>query len=167
MQPKIIAIYAVSENGAIGKDNDLPWQLPADMKHFMRSTLGKTIIMGRRSFESIDCKPLPRRRNIVITRQANYQAEGAEVASSLEAAIALAAQEEEVWITGGAGVYEEAIEKGLVTRIYETLVHADVDGDVFLRRPDPKDWEIVEVESFQADDKNEFAFTIRTLERKQ
>lgn len=167
MQPTIIAIYAISENGVIGKDNDLPWRLPADMKHFMRSTLGKTIIMGRLSFESIDCKPLPRRRNIIITRQENYQAVGAEVANSLEAAIELAKDQEEIWITGGAGVYEEAIEKGYVDRIIETLVHAEVDGDVTMKRPKMDQWEIVGVDAHQADEKNEFAFTIRTLERKK
>jgi dihydrofolate reductase len=166
MSQNIIAIYAVSENGVIGKDNDLPWDLPTDMKHFMRSTLGKTIIMGRRSFDSIDNKPLPRRRNIVITRQKDYRAQGVEVAHSLEEALALAQDQEEIWITGGAGVYEEAIKKGYVNLIYETLVHAEVDGDVLFQLPNPEQWEIIDVDAHQADEKNEYAFTIRTLKRK-
>ncbi|MEL6592196.1 MAG: dihydrofolate reductase [Bacteroidota bacterium] len=163
MSPKIIAIYAVSENGVIGKDNDLPWSLPDDMRHFMRSTKGKTVVMGRKSFESIDCKPLPKRRNIIITRQQDYVAPGAEVVHSLEEAIELAKADGEIWITGGAGVYEESIEKGYVDIIYETLVHAEVDGDVQFRFPNREKWEITDVDARQADDKNEFAFTIRTL----
>lgn len=166
MLPKIIAIYAISENGVIGKDNDLPWKLPTDMRHFMRSTKGKTIIMGRKSFESIDCKPLPRRRNIIITRKEDFQAPGAEVANSLEAAIEMAGNQEEIWITGGARVYEEAIKKGYVNLVYETLVHAEIEGDVTFSFPNREDWEITQVEAFQADDRNEYAFTIRTLERK-
>ncbi|MEM6344052.1 MAG: dihydrofolate reductase [Bacteroidota bacterium] len=166
MPLKIIAIYAVSENGVIGKDNDLPWDLKTDMRHFMRSTKGKTVVMGRKSFESIDCKPLPNRRNIIITRQKDYQALGAEVVHSLEEAIEIAKEDGEVWITGGAGVYEESIRKGFVNLIYETLVHAEVDGDVIFNFPNREEWKIVEVDAHQADEKNEFAFTIRTLEKK-
>lgn len=166
MSLKIIAIYAVSENGVIGKNNDLPWKLPSDMRHFMRSTKGKTVVMGRKSFESIDCKPLPKRRNIIITSQKDYQAPGAEVVHSLEEAIELAKTDGEIWITGGAGVYEESIKKGFVNLIYETLVHAEVDGDVHFHFPNREEWKITDVDAHQADDKNEFAFTIRTLEKK-
>lgn len=165
MDTLITAIYAVSENGVIGKDNDLPWSLPADMRHFKTLTLGKPIIMGRRSFESLG-KPLPRRRNIVVTRNQRFQAEGVEVAHSLEEALALCAGEPEICITGGAGLYRESIEKGYVTRIYETIVHAEVDGDTFFTLPDPEAWEIEAVEAHQADSRNEYAFTFRTLVRK-
>ncbi|MEO0472612.1 MAG: dihydrofolate reductase [Bacteroidota bacterium] len=166
MKPEIIAIYAVSENGVIGKDNDLPWKLPRDMKHFMNHTTGKTIVMGRKSFEALG-KPLPRRRNIVITRNPDFRAEGITIVHSLEAAIEAGKNDGEVWITGGAGVYLESIEKGYVTKIYETLVHADIDGDVRFKLPNPEAWEITAVEAHQADDRNEYAFTFRTLEKKR
>ncbi|MEL6135216.1 MAG: dihydrofolate reductase [Bacteroidota bacterium] len=99
-QPLIVAIYAVSENGVIGKDNDLPWKLPKDLKHFMNLTLGKCVIMGRKSFDALGQKPLPRRRNIIVTRQADYHAEGVEVAHSLEAAIEMCKDEAEICISG-------------------------------------------------------------------
>ncbi|GAB4421924.1 MAG: dihydrofolate reductase [Bacteroidia bacterium] len=166
MQPLVFAIYAVSENGVIGRDGDLPWRMPTDMKHFMDLSMGKPVIMGRRSYEALG-KPLPRRRNIVITRDGAYAAPGIEVADSLEAALALCSDAPEVCIAGGAGVYRESIEKGYVTRIYETIVHAEVDGDTFFTLPNPGDWEIVEVASHQASDRDEYAFTFRTLERRR
>jgi dihydrofolate reductase len=165
MQQEIIAIYAVSENGVIGRDNDLPWDLPDDMKHFMRLSKGKAVIMGRRSFEALG-KPLPQRRNLVITRDAAYRAEGIETAPSLEAALERCASEPVVVIAGGAGVYREAIEKGYVTRIYETLVHAEVEGETRFTLPDPDQWEVAEVDARQADHRHEHAFTFRTLVRK-
>lgn len=166
MEQKIIAIYAVSENGVIGKDNDLPWRLRADMLYFKRLTTGKPIIMGRKSFESLG-KPLANRRNIVVTRNKNFHHEGIDVAHSLEDAIALCKGEPEVWITGGAGIYKESIDKGLVSIIYETLVHADVDGDTFFSLSNEDEWEIVSVDSHQADEKNEYAYTFKKLIRKQ
>ncbi|RMG71153.1 MAG: dihydrofolate reductase [Bacteroidetes bacterium] len=165
MPPLITAIYAVSENGVIGKDNDLPWSLPADLHHFKALTLGKPIIMGRRSFESLG-KPLPKRRNIVVTRNPDFTFPGVEVVHSLEEGLARCQDEAEICITGGAGLYRESIEKGYVTRIYETLVHAEVDGDTFFSLPEPEAWEIAEVEAHQADDRHEHAYTFRTLVRK-
>ena len=159
------AIYAVSENGVIGKDNDLPWKLRDDLKFFMNKTMGYPIIMGRKSFESLG-KALPKRRNVVITRQANYAADKVEVVSSLEAAMVLLQEEPEIFITGGAGVYKESIEKGYVNKIYETLVHAEVEGDTFFELPNPEEWEIIEVDARQADDRNEHAYTFRTLTKK-
>ncbi|MEL6633126.1 MAG: dihydrofolate reductase [Bacteroidota bacterium] len=166
-QPLIVAIYAVSENGVIGKENDLPWKLPKDLKHFMNLTLGKCVIMGRKSFDSLGRKPLPRRRNIIVTRQKDFQAAGVEVAHSLEKAIAMCQDEAEICISGGAGIYRESIEKGFVTRIYETLVHADVEGDTYFELPAPDTWEIVDFEAHQADEKHAFAYTFRTLEKKK
>lgn len=163
-QPLIVAIYAVSENGVIGKDNDLPWHLPNDLKHFKRLTKGKPILMGRKSFESLG-KPLPHRRNIVITRNPDWQAAGVEVVHSLEEAIASCQGVPEICITGGAGIYRESIEKGFVSRIYETLVHAEVEGDTFFQLPYPEQWTITEVDAHQADDRHEFAYTFRTLEQ--
>lgn len=166
MQQLIFAIYAVSENGVIGKNNKLPWHLPNDLKHFKQHTQGKPILMGRKSFESLG-KALPKRRNIVITRNEAYSAPGIEIAHSLEEAIQMCASEPEICITGGAGVYLESVEKGYVTRIYETLVHADVDGDTYFRLPDEENWEITEVDARQADDRHAYAYTFRTLEKKK
>lgn len=167
MEGQIInAIYAVSENGVIGKDNDLPWKLRDDLKFFMKKTMGHPIIMGRKSFESLG-KPLPKRRNIVVSRNSDFRPEGVEVYASLEAALEAVKGEGEVFITGGAGVYRESIEKGYVNRIYETLVHAEVEGDTFFSLPDPQNWEIVEVDARQADERNEYAYTFRTLEKKE
>jgi dihydrofolate reductase len=166
MEGQIInAIYAVSENGVIGKDNDLPWKLKDDLRFFMKKTMGFPIVMGRKSFDSLG-KPLPKRRNVVVSRNPNFQAAGIEVAHSLEEALELLKDEPEIFITGGAGVYKESIEKGYVNRIYETLVHAEVEGDTFFELPDPDNWEIVAVDARQADERNEFAYTFRTLVRK-
>lgn len=162
MQQTVAAIYAVSENGVIGLNNELPWKLPGDMRFFMKKTRGHTVIMGRKSYESLG-KPLPRRRNIVITRQANFSAAGCEVVHSLEAALEACKQDPLVWITGGAGIYQESIEKGYVQVICETLVHAEVDGDVFFKLPNPESWEIIETTACQADEKNEYAYTFRTF----
>ena len=166
MKQIISAIYAVSENGVIGKDNDLPWHLPNDFKFFKRYTMGKPILMGRRSFEALG-KPLPGRRNIVITRNPDYPCEGIEIAHSLKEAIDMCSGVEEICITGGAGIYRQSIEEGYVNLIKETLVHAEVEGDTFFQIPNPEDWEIVEVDACQADERHEYAYTFRTLRRKK
>ncbi|MEO1451216.1 MAG: dihydrofolate reductase [Bacteroidota bacterium] len=162
---EVLAIYAVSENGVIGKEMDLPWHLPNDLRHFKALTLHRPIIMGRKSFASIG-KPLPKRRNIVLTRQADFKAEGVEVVSSLEAAMELVKEEAVVCITGGAGVYKEAFEKNLVTKVHETLVHADVEGDVHFSLPNSEAWKIADFKAHQADAQHEFAYTFRTFIKK-
>ncbi|MDW3646170.1 MAG: dihydrofolate reductase [Bacteroidia bacterium] len=164
MDQIISAIYAVSENGVIGVDNDLPWRLPNDLKFFKSKTIGKPIIMGRKSFESIG-KALPKRRNIVLTRNKDFHAKGIEVYQSLEEALAACKEEAEVCITGGAGVYEKAINEGYVNLIYETLVHAEIEGDTYFKLANPREWKIVEVDARQADDKHEYAYTFRTLKK--
>jgi len=161
----VIAVYAVSENGIIGKNNDLPWHLPDEFKHFKAVTLGKPIIMGRKSYESVG-KPLPQRRNIVLTSKNNYHPEGVEVVNSLDEAMKLCKDEPEVCIIGGAVVFEEAFEKDLIDEVKLTIVHAEVDGDVFFRLPNEDQWKVVEVDARQADDRNEYAYTIKTLIKK-
>ncbi|MEM6632389.1 MAG: dihydrofolate reductase [Bacteroidota bacterium] len=162
MQQEVIAIYAASENGVIGKNNDLPWHLPEDFRHFKRHTQGKTIIMGRKTFDSLG-KPLPNRRHIVITRNTKYAAEGIEVVHSLNAALALAKAEKEVFIIGGAVLFEEAFANNLIDKVYLTTVHAEVEGDVIFFLPNENNWKITEVDARQADEKNEYAFTFKTL----
>ena len=163
MNPRVAAIFAISENHVIGSDNDIPWRLSNDLKHFKKLTTGKPIIMGRKTWESLG-RPLPRRRNIVITRNTSFEAHGAEVVHSLQEALDLCADEPEVFIVGGAAIYREAILNGHVSVIYKTLVHAEVDGDTFLHLPEDG-WEVTQVESHQADEKNEYAYTFLTLER--
>ena len=126
---RLAVIVAVAPNGVIGRDGDLPWRLPEDLKHFRRTTLGHAVVMGRATWESIG-KPLPKRRNIVVTRNRDYMADGAEVAHSLPEALALAWQSDpEPFVIGGASLYAEALPQA--TRLELTEVHEEVDGDTF------------------------------------
>ncbi len=160
---RISAVVAASENGVIGRDGGLPWHVSSDMKLFKQITLGKPIIMGRRTWDSLPRKPLPDRRNIVISRQADYTADGAELAGSVEEALALCAGEAEVSIIGGGQVYAEAMIR--TDRIYLTRIHMAVDGDTFL--PDLKDSEWCEVErrQFPRGERDDAAFTLIVLDR--
>ena len=124
------AIVAYAENRVIGKDNDLIWHLPDDLKHFKRHTAGKTIIMGRKTWDSLGGRPLPNRRHIVITRTEGFQANGAEVVHSLEEAVALAKTEEEVFIVGGAQIY--ALSLPMIDVLEITEVHAHFEGDAII-----------------------------------
>ncbi len=153
-------IFARSENNVIGLNNDLPWRLSGDLKWFKQLTTGHTIIMGRKTFMSIG-KPLPKRRHIVITRNPAWNADGVEVVHSLEEALKAVAQEEQAFIIGGATIYQQALEADLADRVYETLVHADVDGDTFLAFEPGDAWALVSVNAQQADEKNEYAYTFR------
>src|SRR5476651_871439 len=129
-------IVAISENNAIGKNNQLLWYLPADLKHFKDITSGHTVIMGRKTFDSVG-KPLPRRRNIIITRQ-DISIEGCEVVKSIEAALELCKNEPEVFIVGGAEIYRQSMH--LTDRIYLTIVHKEFDGDSYFPEIEPNEW---------------------------
>jgi dihydrofolate reductase len=128
----VCLIVAASENGVIGKANQLPWHIPEDLKYFKMVTSGKTVIMGRKTFESIG-RPLPNRRNIVITRQADFRPQGIEVVSSIAVALSAAekssAPNDEVFIVGGGEIYRESL--GFVRRAYVTEVHQQIEGDAF------------------------------------
>lgn len=152
-------VVARADNGVIGKDNALPWHLPADLRHFKRLTLGKPVIMGRRTFESIG-KPLPGRENIVLTRDPDWRAEGVTVAAGLD--IALANDVAEVSVIGGAQVYAVALP--LADRIYLTEVHASPEGDTVLP-PFGPDWQEVAREHHAADG-DQPAYSFVTLERR-
>lgn len=155
-------IVAIAKNNAIGKDNKLLWYLPNDLKHFKDVTTGHTVIMGRKTFESVG-KPLPKRRNIVVTRRA-ISIEGCEVVSSIEAALTLCADEEEVFIVGGAEIYKQSIP--LTDRIYLTKVDQDFDGDSFFPELDAAEWKETERENFEPDDRNKLKYSFITLERR-
>jgi len=152
----------MTPNRVIGRDNRLPWHLPADLRHFKAVTMGKPMIMGRRTWESLPGL-LPGRRHIVVTRDRGYRAEGAELAHSLEEAIATAGAVEEVMIVGGGHLYAQALP--LADRLYLTLVETDVEGDTFFPALDASQWHEVASEAHPADDKNPVPYRFRRLER--
>lgn len=154
-------IVAVSENDVIGKDNDLIWSLPKDMEYFKDTTQGHFVIMGRKNFESIPHKfrPLPNRTNVVVTRQMSYQAEGCIVVHTLEDALKKSKEgsDSEPFIIGGGEIYQLALNKGLVDRIYLTRIHHKFDGDTFF----PKlgnEWKLISSEAHQKDDKHQWDY---------
>lgn len=166
-----IAIYvAIAENGVIGRDNGLPWRLPSDMKRFKEQTMGKPIIMGRKTWESFPRRPLPGRQNIVITRQGDFAAEGAEIAHSLDEAIRLArtgpmADAEEACILGGAEIYLQALP--LTDRLHVTHVLASVEGDASFPRIDAAAWQIVSAADIPAGEKDSHATRYAVYERRK
>ena len=131
-------IVAMAENSVIGRDGDLPWRLPEDLKHFKRVTLGKPVIMGRKTWDSLYAKPLPGRRNIVITRNPYFQTDGAETASSIKEALARVAEAEEAVVIGGAMLFEDALPAA--RRFHLTEVHAAIEGDTFFPSFDRTHW---------------------------
>lgn len=159
----VSVVVAIAENNAIGKDNQLLWHLPADLKHFKEITTGHTIIMGRKTYDSIG-KPLPNRRNIVITRTQGLQIPGTEVKGNIEDALALCKGEEEVFIIGGAELYRSTM--NIIDRIYLTRVHEHYAADAFFPEIDFSRWEETNVEKHLPDEKNRVAYTFSTLSRK-
>jgi dihydrofolate reductase len=159
---KLSLIAAMADNRVIGHENRLPWHLPADLQHFKAITLGKPVLMGRKTWESLG-RPLPGRTNIVITRDAGYVAEGCVVAHSLEEAVRAAGEAAEIMVIGGAQLYRQALP--LADTIYLTLVHAEFQGDT--RFPDwqPKEWRETARIDHAADDRNPHAYSFITLER--
>ncbi len=160
----ISAIAAVAKNNVIGKDNQIPWYLPADLAWFKRTTLGHCVIMGRNSFRSIG-RPLPKRTNIVVTRDPFFTADGVLIAHSIEEALGMAFDEgeTEVFILGGAIIYRESID--LWDKVYLTEVDAEPEGDAFFPELNPVEWRETWREPHAADAKNEFAYTFKILER--
>lgn len=146
---RISLIAAVSENNVIGDHGRIPWDLPEDLQHFRTITLGKPIIMGRKTYESIG-HPLPKRQNIVITRQKDFIAEGCEVVGSLEDALQVAGKDsEEVFVIGGGEIYREAFPKA--DRVYLTRVHATIEGDAYFPEFHPEHWQEVSRERHEGE----------------
>lgn len=158
----ISIIVAASRNNVIGRNGLLPWKLSDDLRHFKATTLGKPVIMGRKTWESIG-RPLPGRQNIVITRQRGFVAKGCDVAASVDAAIALAGQVDEIMVIGGTQVYEAFLPRA--ERLYVTRVHAVVEGDAFFPAIDEDRWKLLTDELHWADEKNDHAFSFRIYER--
>lgn len=159
----ISVISAMDKNRLIGKENGLPWHLPADLQFFKKSTLGKPIVMGRKTYESIG-RPLPGRQNIVISRNADYKAEGCEVVSSIDAAIKIAGDVEELMIIGGANLYLQVLDKA--DRLYLTQVHAKFEGDAWFPKIHYSDWHEISREDHQADEKNSVDYSFVVYQRR-
>jgi dihydrofolate reductase len=147
----------MDSNRLIGKNNSLPWHLPADLAFFKATTMGKPIIMGRKTFASIG-KALPGRQNIVVTRDCNFDAPDCEVASSIDAAIAIVDDTEEVMLIGGASLYQQTIDVADI--IYLTLIHHEFKGDTWFPEINPEFWKLVSQDDFEADEKNPFAYSL-------
>jgi dihydrofolate reductase len=158
----ISIIVAVSTNNVIGRQGELPWRLSDDLKHFKAVTMGKPIIMGRKTWESIG-RPLPGRQNIVITRQLGFQAEGCDVVTSIEEGIVVAGDVEEVMVIGGSQVYDLALP--VTERLYLTRVHAEIEGDAFFPEIDLTEWRLISDEPHDADERNEYPHSFRTYRR--
>lgn len=157
-------IAAASENNVIGKNNDLPWRLPNDMRYFKNTTWGMPVIMGRKTFESMS-EPLAGRINIVITRQTNWKPEGAIVVSNLNDAIFVAkdADCKEVFVVGGGEIYKEAIK--IADRIYMTRVHTITDGDAFFPEIDKSKWKRISVRDCFTNEKHKFNYSFEIWEK--
>lgn len=158
----ISIIVAASTNNVIGVQDELPWRLSDDLKRFKRLTMGKPIVMGRRTYESIG-RPLPGRQNIVITRQQDYLADGCDVVASPEAAIEAAGDAPEIMIIGGGEIYELFLPTA--DRIYMTRVHAEVNGDAIFASLDEDKWVVTGREEHIANESHRFNFTFETLDR--
>ena len=164
----LAVIVAAAENGVIGRNNELPWHLPEDLRYFKRVTMGKPIVMGRKTFESIG-RALPGRTNIVVTRQPDYIAEGVKVVASLDEAldlaegIALIDGASELMVIGGAEIYKAALARA--KRIYLTEVHADVEGDAWLPEIDWAQWQEVSRESWPTSQENPYSYSFVVFER--
>lgn len=156
-------IVAVSENGVIGRSGDIPWKLKRDLRRFRDITVGSTVIMGRKTYESLDVKPLPRRQNVIITRNLSYEAPGCMIATSLDDALQKA-ESPNIFIIGGASLYNEALSRA--DRIYLTRVHTVVLGDTFFPDVNFSEWDTFENTPYPSDRENMFPTTFIHFVRK-
>ena len=153
----------MDDNQLIGKDNALPWRLPADLAYFKKTTTGKTVLMGRKTYESIG-RPLPNRRNVIVSRNADFQAEGCEVVSSIDQALELAKNDDEVMVMGGASFYEQMLPS--VDRLYITQIEGVHIGDAYFPEFDRADFIQSFKQSHQPDEKNQHIYHFTVLDRK-
>lgn len=169
-EPAIAIVVAVAENGVIGNNNTLPWRLPKDLAYFKKITMGHPVVMGRKTYESIG-KPLPGRINIVVTRNADWQAQGVTVCGSLKQALdegAKVARKNnvaQIMVIGGAEFYAQVLP--IATRLYLTEVHAEIDGDTYFPSFDRSHWQAKESIRYEADAGNPYAYSFVLLERRK
>lgn len=160
----IAIVVAVAENNVIGKDNQLIWHLPADLRFFKNLTMGHPILMGRKTYESIG-KPLPGRTTVIITRQQDFEAPGCIVVNSIDDAIEEAQTiNQDVYVIGGAEIYRQALPK--TDTIYLTRMHHTFDGDTYFPELNEADWEVTSEERYEPDEKNKYSYSFITLQRK-
>ncbi|MFV2057253.1 MAG: dihydrofolate reductase [Thiohalomonadales bacterium] len=160
----ISIILAMSQNNVIGINNSLPWKLPADMRWFRKNTLGKTILMGRKTFESFGAKALPERRNLIVSSAVDYKAQGAEVFSSLTSAFAAVSEDDELMVMGGSTIYQQCLP--LCQTIYLTTVHANIDGDAYFPTIDKSSWIERYSEHCETDERHAYRYSFFILDRK-
>ncbi|WP_319557304.1 type 3 dihydrofolate reductase [Thiomicrorhabdus sp.] len=160
---RIAMIAAMTDERVIGLDNDMPWHLPDDLRHFKAKTTGKPVIMGRKTFESIGSRPLPNRPNIVISRNAELQLDGVAVFSSVDEALQSLGDVEEAIIMGGGQLYAQMLPRA--DRLYLTLIHAQIDGDTHFPDWQALSWQEIERESHAVDERHAYAFDFVTLDR--
>ena len=159
----IVSLISAMGNGrVIGIENRLPWHLPADMKHFRMLTMGKPVLMGRKTFDSIG-KPLPGRTNIVVSQDTDFQPEGVKVARSIAQALSTDEEVEEIMVIGGASFYAQLLPQA--QRLYITQIHHDFSGDAFFPPWNPDEWREIEREDHDADDVNIYPYTFITFSR--
>ncbi|WP_129713738.1 dihydrofolate reductase [Pedobacter sp. SYP-B3415] len=160
--PPVSLIVAMAENRAIGKDNQMLWHLPEDLRHFKKITAQHPVIMGRKTFESIG-RALPLRKNIVISRNPHLDIQGVELMNSLDTAIRLAEGADEIFVIGGAEIYKQALP--LADKLYLTTVHSSFEGDAYFPEVDFSEWEKTGEERHEKDEKHAFAFTFSEWKR--
>lgn len=162
--PKVTFIVAAAENNAIGIDNQMPWHLPNDFKYFKAKTMDHSIVMGRKTFESIG-KALPGRRNIVISRQPQFKAEEVDVANSIDAVMNYCRDEKEIFIIGGAEIFKQSLH--LADEVLFTRVHTDIpNADSFFPQLPEQEWELVSQDPHHKDEKHKFDYTFEVYKRK-
>lgn len=166
---KISLIAALSENRVIGRNNDLPWRLPDDMKYFMETTSGHHVIMGRKNYDSLPekFKPLPSRVNIVVTRQKGFRAFGCQIVHSIEQGLEIgrAAKETELFVIGGAEIYKASLP--IADRLYLTEIKATIEGDTYFPEINPSEWTEVSRKRHDVDQKHKHAFDFVVYDRKE
>ncbi|HEX7109170.1 MAG TPA: dihydrofolate reductase [Aestuariivirga sp.] len=161
---RIVFVVAVSRNGVIGRAGGLPWHISSDLKWFKAITMGKPLIMGRKTWDSLPKRPLPGRKNVVITRQKNYRADGAVVVADEELALVAAGQAEEICVIGGGEIFAKFMTKA--DRIYLTEVDLEVEGDTYFPRLDPNEWRETASEFHLSGPSDSASYVLRTLDRR-
>lgn len=159
---QISAIFAMSDNRVIGKKNALPWHLPADLRYFKTITMGKSLLMGRKTFQSMG-KVLPGRRNIIISHDPHFTVSGGEVVHSIEAALQQVSLDDEVMLIGGATLFQQLLPH--VSRLYLTMIHCTCDGDTFFPEIHWKEWKEISRQKNPADQENPFSYSFVVLDR--
>lgn len=161
---KIALIVAVAHNSVIGADNKIPWHCPADLQYFKRITMGAPILMGRKTWQSLGIKPLPGRHNIVITRDQNFSDQRCTVVTSIEQGLDMVAEEDRVFIMGGANIYEQMIDRA--DELYLTEVDFCVEGDCWFPEVSADTWQLKSQEPCRADENNPYDLTFKVFNRK-